>query len=200
YPERTLITTGLSKWCGAGGWRLGVQIVPADAPEALKKALIGLASETFSSAATPIQVAAIQAYVRDNETETYLRLQCDLLREIGIQVHRKLADAGIAVHPPEGAFYLLLDFSPLQDILKSRGITTDEQLCEQILRDTGVALLPGIAFGLPVEALTARLSYVDFNGTSLLDAMKHTDDTSTVIQQNCSHMFEGISRLVSWLQ
>jgi aspartate/methionine/tyrosine aminotransferase len=27
-PEKTIISTGLSKWCGAGGWRLGYFIVP----------------------------------------------------------------------------------------------------------------------------------------------------------------------------
>jgi len=28
YPEGTIITGGLSKWCGAGGWRLGFAAVP----------------------------------------------------------------------------------------------------------------------------------------------------------------------------
>jgi aspartate aminotransferase len=30
YPEKTIISTGLSKWCGAGGWRLGYQIYPPE--------------------------------------------------------------------------------------------------------------------------------------------------------------------------
>ena len=30
YPENTIVTTGLSKWCGAGGWRLGVMLIPKE--------------------------------------------------------------------------------------------------------------------------------------------------------------------------
>ena len=33
YPEGTIISSGLSKWCGAGGWRLGFFVIP----EKLKK-------------------------------------------------------------------------------------------------------------------------------------------------------------------
>ena len=42
YPERSLVSTGLSKWCGAGGWRLGALILPPDAPPAMRAALVAL--------------------------------------------------------------------------------------------------------------------------------------------------------------
>ena len=45
-PEKTIISTGLSKWCGAGGWRLGYFIIP-DELKIIKDTLNVLASETF---------------------------------------------------------------------------------------------------------------------------------------------------------
>ena len=61
YPEKTIISTGLSKWCGAGGWRLGYFIIP-EALKELRDSLKILASETFSSVSAPIQYAAIAAH------------------------------------------------------------------------------------------------------------------------------------------
>ena len=64
-PEKTIISTGLSKWCGAGGWRLGYFIVP-DSLNILKDSINVLASETFSAVSAPIQYAAIKAYTSDH--------------------------------------------------------------------------------------------------------------------------------------
>ncbi|MEZ4985431.1 MAG: pyridoxal phosphate-dependent aminotransferase [Saprospiraceae bacterium] len=61
YPEGTIITTGLSKWCGAGGWRLGVAAFPKERMDLLKEVAV-MASETYSCAAAPIQYAALTAY------------------------------------------------------------------------------------------------------------------------------------------
>ena len=52
-PEKTIISTGLSKWCGAGGWRLGYFIIP-DALNDLSKMINVLASETFSAVSATI--------------------------------------------------------------------------------------------------------------------------------------------------
>ena len=38
YPEGTIVSTGLSKWCGAGGWRLGFFAIPKELKE-LKNSL-----------------------------------------------------------------------------------------------------------------------------------------------------------------
>ena len=125
YPERTLVTTGLSKWCGAGGWRLGALILPSQTPPELSDALVGLGSETYSCAPAPIQVAALAAYELDAEIYGFLAAQRRILRAIGSAVHNALVEAGIRVHAPQGGFYLLLDFSPFSVILAERGIYND---------------------------------------------------------------------------
>ena len=65
YPEGTIVSTGLSKWCGAGGWRLGFFAIPKQLEE-LKKSLKILCSESFTSVSAPIQYAAIEAYNGDH--------------------------------------------------------------------------------------------------------------------------------------
>ena len=54
YPEGTIISNGLSKWCGAGGWRLGFFVFP-DTLAWLADAMAAVASETFTSTSAPLQ-------------------------------------------------------------------------------------------------------------------------------------------------
>lgn len=200
YPERTLVTTGLSKWCGAGGWRLGALILPPDAPQALNDALIGLASEVYSCASVPVQVAAMRAYSLEQETFDYLDYQRKILSRIGQSIYRHLADAGVAVHAPEGGFYLLLDFRPFAEQLSLHDIMTDEALCTALLEATGVMLLPGSAFGMAPEALTARLAYVDFEGDMALNSIASLEqDTEAFVGQFAGKMLDGIHLLINWL-
>ena len=67
YPEGTIVSTGLSKWCGAGGWRLGFFAIPSQL-ENFKNSLKILCSESFTSVSAPIQYAAIEAY-KGNHSE-----------------------------------------------------------------------------------------------------------------------------------
>ncbi len=196
YPERTLVTTGLSKWCGAGGWRLGALILPPNAPKALYGALVGLGSETYSCAPAPIQVAALAAYSFDAQAHGFLAAQRRILRAIGSLVHRALVAAGVRAHRPEGGFYLLLDFSPFIESLLERGIESGSQLCERLLAETGVALLPGESFGLPASSYTARLAYVDFDGEAALRDADRIESTASV---HAAKMLQGISALSEWL-
>ena len=196
YSERTLVTTGLSKWCGAGGWRLGALILPPEAPAALRDAMIGLGSETYSCAPAPIQVAALSAYELHGELQRYLAAQRRILAAIGNRIHAELVASGLRVHPPQGGFYLLVDFSPLATGLARRGIMTDEQLCHRLLDDCGLALLPGGNFGMPSQALTARLAYVDFDGEA---ALRDLDDFETKLERHAGKMLEGMAALAAWL-
>ena len=61
YPEGTIFSGGLSKWCGAGGWRLDVFVFP-DGLRWLLDAMAAVASETFTSTCAPIQFAAVRAF------------------------------------------------------------------------------------------------------------------------------------------
>jgi aspartate aminotransferase len=173
YPEGTIVTGGLSKWSGAGGWRLGIAMLPELLDGAFKETMLAIASETYSCASTPVQYAACQAYVWDEVTKCYLVHQRRILSLSGNWIADRLNQAGIGVHQSEGAFYLFLDFSMHADALRRAGIASSRQLCEAILRDTGVSLLHGDVFGMPPNHLSARLAYVDFDGAAALSASEN---------------------------
>ena len=55
----------------------------------------------------------------------------------------------------------------LRDQLAVRGIRNDTTLCDRLLQEADVAILPGSAFGRSGDELTARLAYIDFHGRRL---------------------------------
>ena len=175
---------------------MGIEILPQTLPDNFRTALVGIASETYSCAPTPIQVAGCAAYQLIPETEAYINQQRHILSFIGNYIQQQLDRAGIRVHPPQGGFYLMVDFLPFVEQLKSRGIAGDADLCRCLLEETGVALLPGSAFGMPAESMAARLAYVDFNGAALMqqDGQASNDEMMLI----CAHMMRGIDRLCDW--
>ena len=201
YPEGTVVTTGLSKWCGAGGWRLGVAIIPKELGGSFMDCIIGIASETYSSAPAPVQYAAVTAYNYNDTIKKFVELQRRLLSFLGIYSAQRLNKAGIQVHEPEGAFYLTPDFSPIKSVLLKKGIKTNAELCQTIMTECSVAILPGDAFGYPEEVMTARLSYVDFDGTRALDALKNGETLdSHFLTKYCPKVEAGIEALAQWIE
>jgi aspartate aminotransferase len=194
HPDGTLVTSGLSKWCGAGGWRLGCLLVP-EALAGLRDAVAIAASETFSAASAPIQYAAVSAYQGSAEISGALQEQRRLLAALGAWCVERLHGAGVRVCAAEGGFYLFPDFGPLAERLAARGITTSAELARRLLADNGVATLPGSAFGRPAEELTLRLAYVDFDGGAALQACPGRGIDEPFLQQHCGRVLEGIERI-----
>ena len=111
--------------------------------------------------------------------------------------------AGLDLAMPDGAFYLFPDFSPLAECLHQRGIHDSAALCEALLEDTGVATLPGDAFGRPAGELTLRQAFVDFDGQAALDgAAKVAAEASLgddFLRQYCGNCTTAMDRIVDWL-
>jgi len=126
------------------------------------------------------------------------------LGALGSKIHKMLFDAGIESPEPEGAFYLFLDFKNYSDKLRTKNIQTGLELTSKILQDTGVALLPGSAFGRPEEEFTARLAYVDFDGNRALAAAEILQPEESIsddfISTYCSSLLEGTNKLTDWLR
>ena len=202
YPEGSIVTGGLSKWCGAGGWRLGVALLPKALSGDFKDTLLGIASETYSCASLPVQRAACQAYQWNEQTQSYLAHQRRLLAGIGGWMARQLTQAGLRVHAPTGGFYLFPDFSDLSARLHRDGIETSNQLCERLLADTGVALLPGDAFGMAPGQLCARLAYVEFDGREALKASREIGLGQPLDESAMKAIFaktiRGTDKLTQW--
>ena len=192
YPERTIVSNGLSKCFGAGGWRLGYFAIP-NALQDIDEAMQMIASETFSCASAPIQHAAVVAYSSDQKD--WLEHQKKILKVISDYCFKKLNTNTILVKEPEGGFYIMPDFTTM---LKHK-FNSSSQMCSQLLLDTGVAVLPGSDFGFPDSQLLFRLSFVDFDGAKFL---QHTKDKKSLteqdVQQYAPKVVSGIEKILDW--
>ncbi|RME40891.1 MAG: aminotransferase class I/II-fold pyridoxal phosphate-dependent enzyme [Planctomycetota bacterium] len=202
YPEGTIVSSGLSKWCGAGGWRLGTFLFP-DELSWLQEAVAAVASETYTSVSAPIQYAAVRAFQGGVEIERYLWHARRVLEALSRRCCDMLVDAGIRVHAPRGAFYLFLDFSRFREALARRRIHDGPTLAETVLEETGTAFLPGSVFVRPVSELTARLALVDFDGAQALAASEniplHESLPEDFVEQYCPRVLEGVRRIAEWI-
>ena len=189
YPNSTFISGGLSKWCGAGGWRLGFLAVPNKLKEFMKS-LKSLASESYSTVNTPTQFAAVEAY--DGDYEDYRLKVRSILNAVGTYVYNNLKSNKILINPPQGAFYLMPEF-------KNKKFKSSSQLCEAILNDTGVAMLPGSDFGFKPKKMLTRLSYTDFDG---VEFFKNVSDYKSIseemVKKYAPNVVEGTTKLSNW--
>ena len=196
YPEGTIISSGLSKWCGAGGWRLGTLTFPKEL-KIIHDSVRSLASETFTSVSAPIQYAAVKAYTEDHSE--YLNNSRTILKKVADFVYDQLSEIGIECIKPQGGFYILCDFSKI--IKHNNIINNATTLCEQVLQNTGFAMLPGKNFGIEDEKLITRMAFVDFDGNKALSFMK---DNTSIKDDDFNELFpkinEGILNLKSWLK
>ncbi len=202
YPEGTVVSTGLSKWCGAGGWRLGVFVFPPTL-RWLLEAMAAVASETYTTTSSPIQYAAVRAFQGGLRIERYLRDTRRVLSALGRAGARRLREAGVDVPRPQGGFYLFPDLASRGDALAARGIGTSAEMCERLLSDTGVAVLPGSVFGRPPSELTFRMAYVDFDGARALAAAEVLRPDEAIddafLESHCRKVMTAVDRLVEWI-
>jgi aspartate aminotransferase len=192
YPEKTIISNGLSKWCGAGGWRLGFFVIP-DSLKELNDTMQVLASEAYSSASAPVQYAAIAAYETDQSK--FLNHSKKILNLISDYCYKKLNTNKIEIIKPEGGFYVMPDFSKL---LKHK-YKSSSNFCKILLEETGVAVLPGSDFGFDPEKLIFRLSFVDFDGGKFLNYSYSKEN----LNEDDLFLFapkitKGIQKIVDW--
>ena len=188
-PEKTIISTGLSKWCGAGGWRLGYFVIPNTLSD-LRDAINVLASETFSSVSAPIQYAAITAY--SNDHSEYINNSKNILRAVGNYVYENLKSNKVIINKPQGGFYLMPEFS-------NKSFPTSSKMCDNLLKETGVALLPGLDFGFDEKRMLARLSFTDFNGQEFMNNTKDGKKIDNgLILKFAPKIVEGVDKLKKW--
>ncbi|MCA8944996.1 MAG: aminotransferase class I/II-fold pyridoxal phosphate-dependent enzyme, partial [Planctomycetes bacterium] len=193
----------LSKWCGAGGWRLGTFTFPREL-RWLLDAMASVASETYTSTSAPIQYAAVRAFRGGPEIERYLWRSRKVLHALGNWIADKLNDAAIRTLKPQGGFYLFPDFTPFAELLEDRGIKTSAQLCNKLLEEAGVAILPGSDFGRPKDELTARLAYVDFDGARAIALLENQGDDTELgddfVFTHCPNVVNAINAICEWVK
>jgi aspartate aminotransferase len=159
-PERTVVTTGLSKNLALGGWRIGVARLP-DGPlgRALYDQLLGIGSEIWSSASGPVQEAAALAFGEPPELAERIARSRSLHEAVCRATADRFAATGVIVPEPQAAFYLYPDFDPWREHLATQhGVTTGPGLAALLLDRYGVGVLPASAFGEDEAVLRVRVA------------------------------------------
>ena len=130
--ERTVTISGLSKTFSCTGWRLGYAIAPAQESVAIRKVHDFLTV----GAPAPLQQAAAVGMAFDAEYYNHLALDYRARREV---ICEALRQAGFTFTPPEGAYYILADYSAISDL-------DDVAFAHWLAKEVGVATVPGSSF------------------------------------------------------
>ena len=135
--ERTLTTNGLSKSYAMTGWRVGFLAAPAPVIQNALKA----GQNSITCVAPFIQKAAAFALTDSamQDVTAEMRAGYARRRDLVIRLSHELECEKVKVIPPQGAFYFFLDLRALK--------MSSVEMCEKILDEVGVGLVPGSAFG-----------------------------------------------------
>ena len=135
--ERTLLVNSLSKSYAMTGWRVGFLA----APKAVIDNALKAGQNSITCVAPFIQKAAAFALTDPGiqQVTAGMRAAYARRRELVLRLAHELECEKVLVTPPQGAFYFFLDFRPLK--------MTSLEICERILDEAGVGLVPGSAFG-----------------------------------------------------
>jgi len=206
YPEGTILTSGFSKWSSAGGWRLGY----AHFPPALKQiytAVISAASHTYSCASANIQHAVARAMEQDKESlKEYIMSVRAVLKCVAGYCHDRLGSVGVTGNIAKGAYYFMPDFSAVRDDLAAAGAVTGQQMCDLMLKQANVALMPSSSFLLGEDDLHVRFCFVNFDGDRCLAELKSRGGwknyipDSKFVEELCPDLCQGLESICVWVQ
>jgi len=149
--DRCVVLNGVAKTYAMTGWRVGWMVGPAD----IIKAATNLQSHATSNVANVSQRAAIAALTGDLSAVAEMR---SAFERRGRLMHTLLTGIeGVSALEPQGAFYSFPNLSAyLGRSIRGRTSATTVELCEVLLDEAKVAIVPGEAFDAPGYA---RLSY-----------------------------------------
>ncbi len=131
--ERTIVISGLSKTFSITGWRIGTIIAPPDLTSAIRKVHDFLTV----GAPAPLQAACADG-MKGLGRDYYTAMAREYLERRDI-LYGGLRDSGFRCSPPEGAYYIMADFSELSDL-------DDIAFSKFLARECGVAPVPGSSF------------------------------------------------------
>jgi aspartate aminotransferase len=141
HSDRIVITGAASKTWAMTGWRLGWAVASRE----IVNAMASYQSHSTSNASSISQRAALAALSDPVRTdEVVAEMLAEYARRRDVMIAGLSAVPGVRCRPPEGAFYAFADVS---ELYASREVIGSADFCERLLVDTGVAAVPGDAFG-----------------------------------------------------
>ena len=206
YPEGTFITTGISKYAGAGGYRLGVTILPETCTEQQLLNFRKVGAATYTNAASPVQFAAIAAFGTDPAMDAYIDAQRNLHRMMTTELARRFGELpGVTTTTPQGSFYFFANFDARGDELRAKGIADSRTMATRLLEEPcRVAMVSGASLLMPPESLTFRIAAVDYDGAAVMKAYEQERPQGlqaerAFVAQHAAGLLSGVERLRSFL-
>jgi aspartate aminotransferase len=167
-PERTVVTTGLSKSLALGGWRIGAARFPAgDRGDHIRAGVVAVASEVWSTLAGPMQQVAAYAFAEPPELRAWLAGSARLHGRVAAEMHRIMVAAGADCRKPTGAFYIYPDFEALRPSLAGRGVTDSASFATHLLEEYDIAVLAGHLLGDDPRALRFKAASSMLYGSTI---------------------------------
>ncbi|MBO1115736.1 pyridoxal phosphate-dependent aminotransferase [Enterococcus hirae] len=151
--KQTIIINGVSKTYAMTGWRIGYAL----GNQEIIDGMIAIASQSTSNSTAVSQYAAIEALTGEQDPVEEMRLAFEERLNILYPLVSNLP--GVTLNKPQGAFYL---FPNVIETLAMCGYENVTKWVEDLLEETGVALVTGEGFGAPENV---RLSYATDLGT-----------------------------------
>ena len=207
YPEGTIVTSGVSKLFSAGGYRLGFALVPEHMGPLLD-VWKGVVSETYSCVSSPVQFAALAVYENPSLLKEYIRDTVAIHKFASMYLYERFLEMGIECKKPQGGFYLMPVFNKFAEQFDKytngtffKSLTDPSTLmCEMILEEAGVVMLPGRDFYVKKDFLAARVASVDYDGDVVLSFVKNGGTLSmSNIEKLMPSLVHGCNRLESFL-
>jgi aspartate/methionine/tyrosine aminotransferase len=138
--ERTITISGASKTFSVTGWRVGWIVAPAELTDAIRKV------HDFLTVGAPAPLQeGIAAALDQLEPSFYDRLAADYRSRRDL-LYAALIEAGFTCSPPEGAYYILSDFSQLASGSRPDLPLDDTEFAIWLSREVGVTPVPGSSF------------------------------------------------------
>lgn len=194
-PDRTIVTTGLSKSLAIGGWRIGIARFPkGPRGTGIRDAVVSIASEVWSTLSGPMQSVAEYAFAEPPELRAWIATSARLHGVVAREVHRIFVSVGAACRPPSGAFYVYPDFEPVRESLAGRGVTDSATLFQHLLDEHSVAVLAGHHLGDDASALRFKAATSMLYGQTTEQQQQSLDATDPLTLPHVSNALARIEQ------
>lgn len=161
HPDSFIIVNGVAKTFSMTGWRVGYTL----AGESLSKAMSRLQGQSTSNVCSVSQKAALAALTGNFDEVEIMRAAFERRRNLAYEIISSWPD--VVCPKPQGAFYLFPDVHRHFSDRSSDSVS----LCTRLLEETGVALVPGTAFG---DDRCIRISFATADNI-LIEALKRIE-------------------------
>ena len=138
--DRTITISGASKTFSVTGWRIGWIVAPPTLTDAIRKV------HDFLTVGAPAPLQEGVAVALDQLGADFYRELAAKYRDRRDLLYSALTDTGFICAPPEGAYYILCDFTKLSQAIGTGAQLTDTEFAVWLSKEVGVTPVPGSSF------------------------------------------------------